>query len=222
VDTAKDRFILFCSILDFGKGSKALRLSKELGALGGTIFLGRGTIRNELLKMLGAVDIRREIFIAMIEESKEDEFYENMLKKFHLDKPHYGIAFSLPIKYCEKIDEDKYISNPEKEGVKKVGYDAIFIIVNKGYIDDVLDAAEAAGSTGGTVIHGRGAGAYEKAKLFNIEIEPEKDILLILSKKEKTEAIINSVRDKLKIEEQGKGIIFVLDVSRTVGLYEGD
>jgi len=222
VDTAKDRFILFCSILDFGKGSKALRLSKELGALGGTIFLGRGTIRNELLKMLGAVDIRREIFIAMIEESKEDEFYENMLKKFHLDKPHHGIAFSLPIKYCEKIDEDKYISNPEKEGVKKVGYDAIFIIVNKGYIDDVLDAAEAAGSTGGTVIHGRGAGAYEKAKLFNIEIEPEKDILLILSKKEKTEAIINSVRDKLKIEEQGKGIIFVLDVSRTVGLYEGD
>ncbi|HEY8363875.1 MAG TPA: P-II family nitrogen regulator [Tissierellaceae bacterium] len=222
MDTAKDRFILFCSILDFGKGSKALRLSKELGALGGTIFLGRGTIRNELLKMLGAVDIRREIFIAMIEESKEDEFYENMLKKFHLDKPHHGIAFSLPIKYCEKIDEDKYISNPEKEGVKKVGYDAIFIIVNKGYIDDVLDAAEAAGSTGGTVIHGRGAGAYEKAKLFNIEIEPEKDILLILSKKEKTEAIINSVRDKLKIEEQGKGIIFVLDVSRTVGLYEGD
>lgn len=222
MDTAKDRFILFCSILDFGKGSKALRLSKELGALGGTIFLGRGTIRNELLKMLGAVDIRREIFIAMIEESKEDEFYENMLKKFHLDKPHHGIAFSLPIKYCEKIDEDKYISNPEKEGVKKVGYDAIFIIVNKGYIDDVLDAAEAAGSTGGTVIHGRGAGAYEKTKLFNIEIEPEKDILLILSKKEKTEAIINSVRDKLKIEEQGKGIIFVLDVSRTVGLYEGD
>jgi len=32
--------ILFCSILDFGKGSNALKLSEELGAMGGTIFLG--------------------------------------------------------------------------------------------------------------------------------------------------------------------------------------
>ena len=222
MELIKDRLILFCSILDFGKGSKALKLSRELGGLGATIFLGRGTIRNELLKMLGALDVRREIFITLIDDSKEDEFYDNMLKKFHLDKAHHGIAFSIPIKYFEKIKGDKYISDPKKEGVNKVDYEAIFVIVDKGSLDDVLDAAEAAGSTGGTVIHGRGSSSHEKARLFNIEIEPEKDIVLILSKKEKTEAIVNSIRDRLNIEDKGAGVIFVLDVTRTMGLYQGD
>lgn len=222
MEILKERLILFCSILDFGKGSKVLKLSRELGALGGTIFLGKGTIRNELLNKLGVVDARKEIFITMMDDTQEDSFYDTMVKKLHLDKPHHGIAFSIPLKYCEKINGNKYISNPEKKGVNKVDYEAIFVIVDKGSLDDVLDAAEAAGSTGGTVIHGRGSGVQERAKLFNIEIEPEKDIVLILSKKEKTEPIINSIKDRLNIEEPGAGVIFVLDVTRTLGLYQGD
>ena len=38
--------------------------------------------------------------------------------------------------------------------MNKLGYEAIFVIVNKGAMDDVLEAAESAGSTGGTVLHG--------------------------------------------------------------------
>lgn len=222
MEVIKDRLFLFCTILDFGKGSKVLKLSRELGALGGTIFLGRGTVRSELLKKLGLVDIRKEIFITMVDNEQEDLFYDKMEKKFNLDKPHHGIAFSIPLKYCEKLGGSKYISKPEKKGVNEVDYEAIFVIVDKGSLDDVLDAAEQAGSTGGTVIHGRGAGVQEKAKLFNIEIEPEKDIVLILAKKEKSEAIINSIKERLNIEEKGAGVIFVLDVTRTLGLYQGN
>ncbi|NLP35645.1 MAG: P-II family nitrogen regulator, partial [Clostridiales bacterium] len=36
----EDDFIFFCSILEFGKGSKALKIGKNLGAFGGTILLG--------------------------------------------------------------------------------------------------------------------------------------------------------------------------------------
>jgi nitrogen regulatory protein PII len=222
VEIIRDKLFLFCTILDFGKGSKVLRFSRELGALGGTIFLGRGTVRSELLKKFGLVDIRKEIFITMVDDTQEDAFYDNMIRKFHLDKPHHGIAFSIPLKQCEKLNGNKYISNPEKKGVNKVDYEAIFVIVDKGSLDDVLDAAGAAGSTGGTVIHGRGSGVQEKVRLFNIEIEPEKDIILILSKKEKTEPIVNSIKDRLNIEEPGAGVIFILDVTRTLGLYQGN
>ena len=51
-----------------------------------------------------------------------------------------------------------------------------------------------------------------------MDIEPEKEIVLILSEKKDTEAIISSIREKLNIKEPGKGIIFVQEVSKVYGL----
>jgi len=212
--------VLFCCIIDFGKGSKVLKIAKKIGAVGGVVFLGKGTVKNELLKFLGILDVRKEIFLTTIEEELEDALYEEMNKKLGLNKPKHGIAFSIPLKSLVKIDEKEYKSNIKQKGVAKVNYEAIFVIVDKGSLDTVIDSAESAGSTGGTVIHGRGLGNQEKAKLFNIEIEPEKDIVLILSKADKTEDIVNAIKERLNIDKPGAGIIFVLDVKRTVGLYE--
>lgn len=215
-----DNLKLFCSIMDFGKGSKALKLSKKVGAIGGTIFLGKGTINNEILNMLGMLEVRKEIFLAIIDESLEDLFYVEMKKEFHLDKPNHGIAFSMSLKSLFKVDEKKIINNTEKKGVKDVDYEAVFVIVDKGMSDDVLSAAESAGSKGGTVIHARGSGSQEKATLFNIVIEPEKDVVLILAKKSQVQDIVCSIEEMLKLSDPGRGIVFTLDVNRTLGLYE--
>ena len=214
-----DKLILFCSIMDFGKGSKALKLAKNLGAMGGTIFLGKGTVGNEFLNILGLLEIRKEIFITIIHEDLEADFYEEMSKKFSLDKPNKGIAFSMPLKRFLRIDESEDLLNIEKKDVNNVDYEAIFVIVDKGLSDNVLDSAKAAGSKGGTVIHGRGSGSKAKEKLFNIEIEPEKDIVLILAKEEEAKKIVDAIKEGLNICDPGAGIIFVLDVNKTLGLF---
>lgn len=215
-----DGLRLFCCIMDFGKGSQALKLSQNLGTLGATIFLGKGSIKNEILNLIGMLDVRKEIFITIIDEDVEDRFYEEIQNKFHIDKPNHGIAFSIDLKDIFKADEKIILNNNVKKGVKEVDYEAIFVIVDKGMSDDVLNAAEAAGSRGGTVIHARGSGTTEKEKLFNIVIEPEKDVVLILSKENQVEDIVNSIEDMLKLREPGRGIVFTLDVNRTLGLYE--
>lgn len=215
-----DNFLLFCSIMDFGKGSKLLTRSKELNVMGGTIFLGRGTLKSEWLNKLGVLDVRKEIFITIIDKDDEDNLYKFMIDKFGLNKPNKGIAFSMPIKYFVANNKIKHQSKQEEKDVKSMDYESVFIIVDKGLSDEVLEAAESANFTGGTVIHGRGSGTQEKAKLFNIEIEPEKDIVLILSKAEMTESIVDAIEEKLNINKPGSGIIFVMDVSRTLGLFE--
>lgn len=220
MDSLNKGLSLFWCILDFGKGSKLFKLYRNLGGVGGTIFLGRGTIKNELLNVLGVLDARKEIFFAVIDEDVEDVFYDEVTKRFALDKPNHGIAFSMPVKYCSKAGSLKGISNFEKKGVNNLNYEAIFVVVDKGSKDDVLEAAESAGSTGGTIIHGRGSGTKEKESLFNIKIEPEKEIVLILSKTDKTESIVNAIKEKLDLNKPGKGIIFVMDISRAVGLYQ--
>mgnify|MGYP000969149324 CR=1 FL=1 len=215
----EDDLIFFCSILEFGKGSKALKIGRNLGALGGTILLGDGTVANNLLNILGITEIRKEIFITIIDQKTEDLIYEEMSNEFKLDKPNHGIAFSVPLKSCLGIGEMGTVSNPQKEGVSDL--EAIFAIVDKGLSDDVLESAQRAGSTGGTIIHGRGTAVEETEKLFNITIEPEKEIILIISNKDNTDKIVNTINQNLDMEESNKGIIFVLDVSRSLGIYKG-
>lgn len=211
---------LFCVIVDFGKASKMLKELKKLGASGGTFFLGKGTANNHLLDILGLTEIRKEIFLIATEAYKEDIFFEGLNRKFHLDKANHGIAFSMSLKYCLGLRSFISEENLNNHEVKNVEYEAIFTIVDKGLSEEVLQAAKSAGATGGTVIHGRGSGSQEKGILFNIEIEPEKEIILILSPVDKAKDIVNSIKEELDIEDPGKGIIFALDVNKTLGLFK--
>lgn len=212
------KYKLFCIIVDFGKGTKVLRESKKMGVTGGTFLLGTGTVRSNILKLLGLDEIRKEILLMVIEENLEEILHEELTKIFHLDKPNHGIAFSMPVANVVGLHHSEYIPKPEKEGEDSMKYDAIFTIVDRGLADDVMEAAREAGATGGTVLHGRGSGIHEKEKLFSMEIEPEKDIVLILSTKDKTDNIVNLIRKRLNIDKPGAGILFVLDVSKTSGL----
>src|SRR5699024_7547465 len=139
------------------------------------------TVSSYLLDILGIHETRKEILIIIIDKKLEDTLYKGLDKKFHLDKPHNGIVFSMPLKNCFGLGGSNYVQNSKNMEVGNMEYEAIFTIVDKGLSEKVIDSAKSAGATGGTVIHGRGSGSREKALLFNIEIEPEKEIVLILS-----------------------------------------
>ena len=57
----------------------------------------------------------------------------------------------------------------------------ILCIVNDGFSTEVMDAAKKCGARGGTVLHGRGTAAKEAEKIFNISIQPEKEVVIILA-----------------------------------------
>lgn len=97
-------------------------------------------------------------------------------------------------------------------------YQAIYSIVDRGRAQAVIEAAERAGSRGGTVINARGSGIHETSKLFSMEIEPEKEIVLIVAQTEKTSGIVAAIREELGIDEPGKGIVFVQDIGEVFGL----
>jgi len=68
------------------------------------------------------------------------------------------------------------------------------------------------------VINARGSGIHETSRLFFMDIEPEKEIVLIISDKKSADAIVSSIREKMEIDKPGKGIIFIQDVSMIYGL----
>lgn len=102
----------------------------------------------------------------------------------------------------------------------KVGreHQLIVTIVKKGRAEKIVNAARCAGARGGTIIHGRGVGIHEQKKLLGIPIEPEKEIILTLVHKDKTNSVLKAVVDAGNLEKPGTGIGFVLDVDKVVGI----
>ena len=211
---------LICFIVNFGLGSKILKRAKQYNISGGTILLGKGTVNSKILDYLGLSDVRKEIVLMAADKEIAEAALEKLNKDFKLEKPNHGIAFTTSICGIAGTRSCKCNKKKEERGAENTMYHSITVIVDRGKAEDVIDAATKAGSKGGTIINARGSGIHETSKVFAIEIEPEKEIVLIISKSDKTEDIISSIKEELEIEKPGNGIIFVQNISEVYGLYE--
>ena len=94
----------------------------------------------------------------------------------------------------------------------------ILTVVNKGEFETVMEAAKGAGATGGTMLHGRGLGGSEAEKFLGITINPEKDIVMILTPSANKHNIMKAINEALTIGKAGNGICFALPVNSAYGL----
>jgi nitrogen regulatory protein P-II 1 len=94
----------------------------------------------------------------------------------------------------------------------------IVSIVRKGWGSTVLQASVKAGAGGGTVLCGRGAGVHEHERIFGMAVEPEKEIVLTLAHDDRVDAILAEIVRAAELNDEGKGIAFVLPVEQVVGV----
>jgi len=212
-------YLLTCLVVNNGIGSKVTRIAKQNGISGATVFLGKGTIKNPWLELLDLNDIRKEIILLISEKKTASAALEELDRELELHKPNHGIAFAFSLSGLYGARECK-CNVKESRGVVSTMYKAIFVIVDKGRAEAVVEAATAAGSVGATIINARGAGIHETHVLFSMAIEPEKEVVLILSETGSADAIVSEIRKQLEIDEPGKGLLFILDVDKAYGLYK--
>ena len=104
--------------------------------------------------------------------------------------------------------------------MEEVNQHLIVTIVNQGYSEKVMTEAKKSGATGGTTISGRGLETEKAIKFLNIAIEPEKDIVLILTSTDKKTNIMNTIVENCGLKTPGAGICFSLPVDYVAGLHE--
>lgn len=211
---------LICVIANFGMGSKILKTAKHHGVLGGTITLARGTANSRIWDYFGLSDIRKEILYMVADKDTADEVLDKIYMEYKLNKPNHGIAFTTSVSATVGARICKHDHVKSERGEDNTMYQVITIIVDKGKAENVIESASKAGSKGGTIINGRGSGIHETSKLFHMDIEPEKEIVIILSEVDMTEAIVSVIREDLNIDEPGKGIIYIQDVNKAYGIYK--
>ena len=203
-------------IVEHNKASKVLHLADEKGITASVAMLGRGTASRTIFDYLGLNDKKKAVLMLFGKTEEIMDLADYLVEKLEMNTPNHGIAYIESAFNVFGTEDNANGSENIKRGENM--YNAIYTIVEKGNADDVIEAAEKAGSRGGTVMHARGSGSEEARKVFNMLIEPEKEIVLIISEEAKTKDIVESIRKETGIEEQGKGIIFVTRVVNTYGL----
>lgn len=209
-------------IVNLGLGSKVLKIAKKQGVTGGTIYLGRGTVQSKLLNLFAISEIRKEIVMMLTTSNVARKTMDAIYQELHLEKPNHGIAFTTSVSMLAgtrnvgEIVDKKIVQRSEVTSM----YQNIIIIVDKGKAENVMEAAKKAGAKGGTIINARGSGIHETTKLFAMDIEPEKEKVMILSEEQYTKGIVDKIYEELEIDKPGNGIIFVQDVLHTYGIYK--
>lgn len=95
-------------------------------------------------------------------------------------------------------------------------------IVKRDQAKKVMKAAKKAGCEGGTIMLASGIGVHEKKKIFSIDTMYEKDVVFNLVPEDLLPDVIKGIDQSVKLNKAGRGIGFVIDILKTVGMVHMD
>ena len=220
--TAMSRsFRLITLILSEQQCNRFSAFSKRNPFCHGIILIGKGTVSSHTLSILGITGQKRLMIKLLIPQDKVKDLLNQIVEKLKLDQPGHGVAYvtsASAIGTFDRIEKETPAEEEKTEG--SAMYKKISVIVNRGNADDVMEIARRAGAQGGTILHGRGTGAACAAKLFGMEIEPEKELVMILLPSAKADQVIAQLCAEIDFEDPGNGILFVEPVLNVKGLFE--
>lgn len=229
IDNLETRQNALITIVDYSLNDDLKDIFKKSNVPVFLLMHGYGSAKSAIFDILGYGSPKKIVSISIQSKNMSDYLINQLHDEFDFSKPGTGIAFTISLSSVSSVlsmisknaDENLKIGSENMTVSSKAPYHLIITIVNSGNFEQVMEAANSAGATGGTLIHSRGLGSKEAMKYLGITIQPEKDLVLILTPKEKKHAIMESIMQKVGLNTAGKGICFSLPVNDAIGVDAG-
>ncbi|GHV71597.1 hypothetical protein AGMMS49928_24120 [Spirochaetia bacterium] len=200
-------------------------------------FIGKGwgTASSDILDVLGVGSSEKAVVFCLEQEILAPVLLKEVRKKIGRSAGA-GIAFTVPLSGInnpilqvfkesilknEKIAEMQILHEKEKEAGKmsnEIKHDLVMAIVNQGYSDELMTVAREAGASGGTIINARGIAHQGPVKFFGVSVQDEREIILMVTSREKKAAIMQAVSQNYGITTEAGGIILSVPVDMLMGL----
>ncbi len=191
-------------------------------------FRAQGTASSEVMNMLGLDGGEKNMIMSMMPKVFADEMLKKLHKKLHLGMPNTGIAFTVPlssgsahlIKLIENLqpESSKTFMERDEYEMAECEYNMIMAVVDQGFSEEVMDAARPMGASGGTVFHSRRVGSGEAVKFWGINVQQEREVVLIIARKEDKLQIMQAIGKKCGMQSEAHGIVLSLPVDGITGL----
>ncbi|MCQ2423956.1 MAG: P-II family nitrogen regulator [Clostridia bacterium] len=215
---------LMVTITNRARFPEFIELYRSHGLEVNLIALGYGTARSDVLGVLGLDKSEKAVCFSFVTAETWRKVKRDLEGKIYIDVPDTGIAFIVPMSSIGGRRELAYLTDGQEftkgdETVLKDTVNELLVVIsNQGYNDVVMDAAREAGAAGGTVIHAKGTGSHRAERFLGISLASEKDVVFIVTKTSRKNAIMRSIMDKAGMETDAKSIVFSLPVTDTAGL----
>lgn len=219
-----ERIKLMITIIKRGLGSRVVDFYKEMGLHYDFICLGMGTASSEILDCLGLEKTDKDIVISMVPETEAAPALAGACEKFRLKEPGGGIVFTISLtSVSSRIPQILCKTKNETESEVKAlenekDFELVLAIFNRGHEELVMNAAKRAGARGGTVIHARRVGFEDVQNFFGFTIQPEKDIIAILAKRDERREIMAEIAKNAGISSDARALLLSIPVDDIIGI----
>ena len=101
-----------------------------------------------------------------------------------------------------------------------MNFQLITCIVERGLAERAADEALRVGAQGVTIMPARGKGVRERLGIVGHLIDPEKEVILVVTPAERTDAVFDAMVAIARLEQTGKGFAFIQPVQRVAGYFD--
>ena len=100
----------------------------------------------------------------------------------------------------------------------KQDMNVIITVVTRGFADKVMESAKSAGAEGATIFNARGNGIHESDTILGVSIQPEKEVVLIVVRKNIRKKVMRAICVDCGMNEEGRGLCFSLPIEEIGGV----
>ncbi len=183
-----------------------------------------GTAPNEIMDILGLGSIDKIILFSLMPKKLSRCMLKKISKELKLDAANSGIAFTVPltgmnnlmVKMLQDIEDTE--QGKESSTMSDSKHSLIIANVNRGYSNEVMDAAREAGASGGSVINSRLIANEAVSSKWDLGGQEEKELILIVADEENKINIMKKISEKYGSHSEAKGMVFSMPIDNVAGL----
>lgn len=217
-----DRIVMMISIISRGKGKAYIEMLNGKNIRLHLQCVGHGTAPSDMMDIFGLSSNDKDIVISLAATRTVEAFSEELEKPLDSNASYGGLLVIMPLSAINRLPAEILFrisqATSEKGAISTMNndrkYHYIFISVNQGYTDQVMQTAKKAGATGGTVIRGRMAGGERLAQFGEIDVQDEKEIIMILAPVGISNQILQDVNREYGMKTPAQGMVCALPVEK--------
>lgn len=211
--------VLIITITDRSRSGEFASWFQAQGATLVLTALGRGTAATEVLDCLGLEATEKAVLL--LAAPRSSRLVRRAERELWLDVPGRGILMTVPLSSIGGARARDYLLQwqaEEDDMEKEITHELIVVITNRGYTDQVMDAARAAGAAGGTTIQAKGTGTKLARKFFGVSLAAEKELVFILTREADRKPIMKAVMNQAGMQTKAQSLVFSMPVTDLAGL----
>lgn len=213
------------SIVERGQGRRLLDLFIQQKITHHFQSVGKGTATSEIMDLLGLDSLEKDVIFSVGKATMINQLMFDLNNELRGSARAKGIIFDMKLRAMAQVTAlALQLPVRNETGREETRMEAgtehmmILVTVNHGFTEEVMDTARKAGARGGTIIHARWAGSESTEEFYGITVQQEKEIIAIVSPKEKGKEIMEAINRSHGMKTDARGTVCALGIEDMVRL----